>query len=365
MMLTNNKIIFIAEAGVNHNGDIDKAFQLIDVAADAGADIIKFQFYKTEKLLNKNTPKAEYQKINTNISETQFEMLKKLELDSSDLEKLICRCNKKNIEFLATPFDEDSLDTLISYGIKRIKIPSGEITNGPLLLKSAKSNLPLILSTGMSNINEIEEALGLIVFGHLEKNKNIKSRNEIKKYLYTKRFYSILNKFITVLHCTSQYPAPLNSINLNTMREISKKFNVPIGYSDHSDGSVVAIASAALGAKIIEKHFTLDRDLPGPDHKASIEPKELNSLIKSIRDVEVAMGKEKKQVLKSEENNRLVARKSLTASKEIKKGTEFSRDNLIALRPGNGISPMKFWDFIGRRANKSYKVGEPIEIYGD
>ncbi|PPR78476.1 MAG: N,N'-diacetyllegionaminic acid synthase [Alphaproteobacteria bacterium MarineAlpha2_Bin1] len=360
-MVTDNKIIFIAEAGVNHNGDIDNAFQLIDVAANAGADIIKFQYYKTEKLLKKDTPKAEYQKRNTSISETQFEMLKKFELANSDIKKLIERCDDKGIEFLATPFDEESLNELISYGIKRIKIPSGEITNGPLLLKSARSNLPLILSTGMSNIKEIEDALGLIVFGYLEKNKEIDSHSEIKKHLYTENFYSTLNNFVTVLHCTSQYPAPLNSINLNTMREISKKFNVPIGYSDHSEGSVVAIASAALGAKVIEKHFTLNKNLPGPDHKASIEPKELSCLIKSIRDVELVMGSYKKKALEIEVGNRSIARKSLTARKEIKKGTEFSRDNLIALRPGNGVSPMKIWDFIGKKSNKSYKIGELIE----
>lgn len=360
-MINKNKIIFIAEAGVNHNGDIDRAFQLIDTAADAGADIIKFQYYKTEKLLIKDTPKAEYQKNNTNILESQFEMLKKLELNRSDIKKIIDRCNKKNIEFLATPFDEESLDELVSFGIKRIKIPSGEITNGPLLVKAARSNLPLIVSTGMSNMNEIEDALGLIVFTYLEKNRDISSKSEIKKYLYTDSFYSLLSKYITLLHCTSQYPAPLDSINLNSMSEISRKFNVPIGYSDHSEGSVVTIASAALGATVIEKHFTLDKNLPGPDHKASIEPNELNHLIKSIREVEVALGSEIKQSLKSEECNKFVARKSLTARKEIIKGTEFTRDNLIALRPGNGVSPMKIWDLIGKKANKNYKSGEPIQ----
>ncbi|MAR79016.1 MAG: N-acetylneuraminate synthase [Rhodospirillaceae bacterium] len=356
-----NKILFIAEAGVNHNGDINKALELVDVAAESGADIIKFQYYKTESLLQVDTPKSTYQLSNTSILESQFEMLKKLELDSCDLKKIINRCVVKGIEFLATPFDENSLDELIDYGIKRIKIPSGEITNGPLILKSALSNLPIILSTGMSHLSEIEDALGLIAHGRTNQDTKISSSN-IKNILYTDNFYSNLNDNVTVLHCTSQYPAPLNSINLNAMQEISNKFNVPVGYSDHTEGSAIAIASAALGAQIIEKHFTLDRSLPGPDHKASLEPKELFSLVSDIRSIQLALGGNEKILFDCEKENRVIARKSLTARCEIKKGAIFSKENLIALRPGNGISPMNYWDILGSRAEKDFKTGETIII---
>ena len=361
MMNNKNKILFIAEAGVNHNGDINKALQLVDVAAESGADIIKFQYYKTENLLHVDTPKSGYQLSNTSISESQFEMLKKLELNSDDLEKIISRCIDKGIEFLATPFDENSLDELINYGVKRIKIPSGEITNGPLILKSAISKLPIILSTGMSHLSEIEDALGLIAYGRTNQEKNISTLN-IKNILYTHDFYSSLNDNVTVLHCTSQYPAPVNSINLNAMQEISKKFNVSVGYSDHTEGTAIAIASAALGARVIEKHFTLDRSLPGPDHKASLEPNELFSLVRDIRSIQLALGTNEKKLFNCEKENRLIARKSLTARCEIRKGTKFSKENLIAIRPGNGISPMNYWDILGSIADKDFKTGETILI---
>lgn len=355
-------ILIIAEAGVNHNGDINKALELVDVAADAGADIIKFQSFKSEKLVNKDTIKASYQYERTDKNETQFQMLKNLELEKIQIERIINQCAKKKIEFLSTAFDEESLEMLVEFGIKRIKIPSGEITNGPMIFKAAQKNLPMIISTGMSTLKEIESALKLIAFIKNNSNKFNFSNESIKKVLSSELSLSKLSNDVTLLHCTTEYPAPFESINLNAMKTLKSKFCLPVGYSDHSVGISVSIASAALGATVIEKHITLDKSLPGPDHQASIEPNELFDLVESVRAIEQAMGSYEKNIVECEKKNKSIVRKSLVASKKISKGELFSSNNMTSMRPGYGLSPMMYWDLIGIKANKSYENGESILI---
>ena len=329
-------VFIIAEAGVNHNGSIKLAKKLIDVAVEAGANAVKFQTFKAEKLVSKNAQKAEYQKETTDNKESQFDMIKKLELDVDTHHKLIKYCNEKNIMFLSTPFDHDSIDMLDYLGLNIFKIPSGEITNLPYLRHVGKLNKKVILSTGMSNLCEIEEALNiLIVAGTLKKN-------------------------IIILHANTMYPTPMSDVNLKAMITIQNHFNIDVGYSDHTLGIEVDIAAVAMGAKVIEKHFTLDKTMEGPDHKASLEPDELKEMVKSIRNIELALGTGIKEVSKSEEPNKSVVRKSLIANNSIKMGEVFTELNIVVKRPGHGISPMRWDEIIGQVAQKDYEVGEVI-----
>ena len=327
-----NKTIIIAEAGVNHNGSIEMAKQLIDVAADAGADYVKFQTFKTENLVSKNAQKAQYQKENMpEASETQFEMLKKLELSIEQHHELIDYCKQKNIRFLSTAFDLESIDLLNSLQLDLFKIPSGEITNLPYLKKIGALKKNVIISTGMCVMSEINDAIEALNKAGTEKNN------------------------ITILHCTTDYPTAMEDVNLNAMKNIAQHFNVPVGYSDHTLGIDVPIAAVAMGASVIEKHFTIDKSLPGPDHKASLEPNELKAMISGIRNIEKAMGSYDKKPTATEHKNMLVARKSIHLSKSVEKGHTISESDLVMKRPGDGISPMLMDTVIGKKTKSNFK----------
>ncbi len=338
-MLQNHTTI-IAEAGVNHNGDLELAKKLIDVAADAGADYVKFQTFKADKLVSKSAIKAEYQQKNmTDSDDSQYTMLKKLELNETMHDDLMIRCKQKNIRFLSTGFDDESIDYLDSLKIDLFKIPSGEITNKHYLEHIAKKGKPVIISTGMANMEEIKAALAIF---------------------YQNKF---TNNKIKVLHCNTEYPTPMEDVNLLAMLYMKEELGVEVGYSDHTNGIEVPIAAVALGATVIEKHFTLDRNLPGPDHKASLEPDELKAMIQAIRNIEKAIsGSGIKEPSPSEKKNITVARKSIVASKKIKQGEIFTQENLTVKRPGNGISPMRWDEVIGQKAKHDFQEDELIEI---
>lgn len=331
-----NNIYIIAEAGVNHNGDIRIAYQLVDAAKEAGADAVKFQTFKAEKLVAKAAPKAEYQKKVTNTDESQAEMLKRLELTQEEYIDLKHYCDAKGIQFLSTPFDEESVDFLNGLGLPVMKIPSGEITNLPLLVKIAHTGKKIFMSTGMCKMEEVEAAIGV-----LEKN----GAGEI-----------------VVLHCNTEYPTPFEDVNLLAMNRMAQILKKQTGYSDHTSGIEIPIAAAAMGAVVIEKHFTLSRDMAGPDHKASLEPDELSQMVKSIRNVEAARGNGEKMPSESEKKNICVARKSIVASRRICAGEAFSNNNLTTKRPGNGISPMCWEDVIGKKAKRDFEEDELIEL---
>jgi len=329
-------VFIIAEAGVNHNGSIKIAKDLINVAVESGADAVKFQTFKAEKLVSKTAEKADYQKKTTEASESQFDMLKKLELDIEAHQELLVYCQEKNIMFLSTPFDHDSIDMLSDLGLETFKIPSGEITNFPYLQHIGSLKKQVILSTGMSTLQEVGDALTVLINA------------------------GVLKENITVLHANTMYPAPMTDVNLNAMLTMQKKFGVAVGYSDHTLGIEVDIAAVALGASIIEKHFTLDRAMRGPDHKASLEPKELKSMVVAIRNIEKALGSSEKKPSSSESINISIARKSIVASRSISKGEVFSENNIAIKRPGNGLSPMKWYDVIGTKAVRDYKEDQLI-----
>lgn len=331
-----SKVFVIAEAGVNHNGSIEVAKELVDVAARAGADAVKFQTFKAENLVCKNAEKANYQMETTDTSESQFEMLKKLELTLDMHQQLITYCKQKNIMFLSTPFDIDSLYFLVDLGVEIIKIPSGEITNYPLLREVGKTGKEVIISSGMSTLDEVREALDIL-----------------------KEFGS---KRITVLHCNTEYPTPYEDVNLNAMVTMREKLNINVGYSDHTSGIEIPIAATALGASVIEKHFTLDKSMEGPDHKASLEPMELEKMIASIRIVEKAMGNGVKEPSDSESKNINIVRKSIVAKHNIPSGNVFTEENLTTKRPGTGISPMRWNEVIGKVASRDIMEDELIEI---
>ena len=323
-------VFIIAEAGVNHNGSIDLAKELIDVALDAGADAVKFQTFKAENLVIKDAQKAEYQKRTTDKKESQFDMIKKLELDIETHKNLISYCQSKNIIFLSSPFDIESIYTLNDLGLEIFKIPSGEITNLPYLRQIGKLNKKVILSTGMSDIKDIKNALDVITCeGTIKEN-------------------------ITVLHANTMYPTPMSDVNLKAMTTIGNTFDIAFGYSDHTMGIEVDIAAVAMGANCIEKHFTLDRSMNGPDHKASLEPDELKSMVKAIRNIEKALGSNIKKPSKSEKSNIKSARKSIVAKTKIKQGDVLTEKNLTIKRPGNGISPMRWDEIVGTKATKNY-----------
>lgn len=355
------KVFIIAEAGVNHNGSLELAKKLIDVAVDAGADAVKFQTFKAEKLASKSAEKAEYQIRNTGETDSQYDMLKKLELDENAHELLVQYCVKKKIQFLSTPFDQESLDLLVNkFDLPYIKIPSGEITNAPFLLDIAKTQKKVILSTGMSRLGEIEQALGVIAFGYIGSIEAPTASAFEKAYVSMEGRQAIVDN-VTLLHCTTEYPAPLQDVNLRAMETLQRAFSLPVGYSDHTVGTAVPIAAVALGAVMIEKHFTLDRDLPGPDHKASLEPLELKEMVEAIRQVEVAMGSPMKQPSSIELQNRLIGRKSLVVAKYISKGDIFSTENLTIKRPGKGISPIHYWDWLGKTAGQNYSPDDEVK----
>lgn len=332
------KTFIIAEAGVNHNGSLELAKKLVHVAVDAGADAVKFQTFKADNLVSRGTPKAVYQKQTTSAEESQYEMIKKLELDENTHRDLIRYCDQKKIMFLSTPFDHDSIDLLNSFGMPIFKIPSGEITNLPYLRHVGRLGKEVILSTGMADLGEIEDALDVLRQAGVAKEK------------------------ITVLHATTEYPCPMDEVNLRAMQSVHVAFGVQVGYSDHTPGIEVAIAAVAMGATVIEKHFTLDRNLPGPDHKASLEPEELKAMVAAIRNIEIALGDGIKRLTPSEARNRPVARKSLVASQAIKAGEVFSAQNMTTKRPGTGISPMRWDDVMGRTAPRDIAADELIEL---
>ena len=328
--------LIIAEAGVNHNGSLEMAMQLIEKAAEAGVDYVKFQTFKSEKLVSRHATKAEYQKANTDGEDSQLKMLQQLELSPDDHLQLIEHCNHCRIKFLSTAFDLDSIDFLDSLNLDLWKIPSGEITNLPYLRRIAQKGSRVIMSTGMCEPKDIEAALNVL----------------------TTNGTPLEN--ITLLHCNTEYPTPWGDVNLRAMHDIAKRFNVSVGYSDHTKGIEVPIAAVALGATVIEKHFTLDNNLPGPDHKASLEPQQLKAMVDAIRHIEQALGNGVKQISESERKNIAIARKSIVAASEIKKGELFTEENLTVKRPGGGISPMKWDEVIGTTATRNYQPDELI-----
>lgn len=331
--------LIIAEAGVNHNGSIAQAKRLIDAAADAGVDYVKFQTFKTEDLVLKSARKAEYQQNNIHDgNNSQYSMLKKLELSPEQHKELTSYCNERGVKFFSTAFDFGSIDFLASLHLGLWKIPSGEITNYPYLKKIAGFHEPVILSTGMSTLEEIKSAMEVLLNNGLQKEQ------------------------ITVLHCNTEYPTPMSDVNLSAMNEMRQQLGVTIGYSDHTRGIEVSVAAVALGAEVIEKHFTLDRNLPGPDHKASLEPLELKAMVSAIRNIEQAVGVSHKVVSASEAKNKAVARKSIVAARAIKKGEIFTEENLTVKRPGNGISPMRWPDIIGLIAIRDFAENELIGL---
>lgn len=333
-------VTIIAEAGVNHNGSIELARQLVDKAVEAGVDIIKFQTFKSEKLVSKSARQAEYQKknIGRRSDDSQLNMLKKLELSESDHDILIAYCKEKGIKFFSTAFDMDSIDYLHSLNLGLWKIPSGEITNYPYIKKIAQYGEPVIISTGMCEMDDIRAAINVLLKNGLRKEQ------------------------ITILHCNTEYPTPYIDVNLRAMLEIQKEFGVNIGYSDHTKGIEVPIAAVALGATVIEKHFTLNRDMEGPDHKASLEPEELKAMVSAIRNIEQALGDGHKHITDSEHKNVGIARKSIVAACSIKKGELLTEENLTVKRPGTGISPMRWEEVIGTKAIRSFDEEELIEL---
>ena len=347
-----NRVLIIAEAGVNHNGSIEIAKQMVDKAVDAGVDIIKFQTFKSEKLVSKAARQAEYQQRNIGKQgEGQLEMLKKLELSKQDHEELIAYCNKKGIRFFSTAFDMESIDYLHSLNMGLWKIPSGEITNYPYLRKIASYGEPIILSTGMCELSDIKAAVNVI-------NKFWPTANSQQPTANSQQ----PTADITILHCNTEYPTPYQDVNLKAMLEIAETFKVKFGYSDHTQGIEVPIAAVALGASVIEKHFTLDKTMEGPDHKASLEPEELKAMVQAIRHIEQALGTGHKTISESERKNIEIARKSIVAACPIKAGELLTEDNLTVKRPGSGISPMRWNEVVGTFAVKDFEEEEPIVL---
>lgn len=351
----------IAEAGVNHNGDLNLAKQLIDVAADAGADAVKFQTFRAEQLVSRNAPKAEYQTRTTDKAESQFEMIRKLELTEADHEVLIARAHARGIAFLSTPFDVPSLHLLTKrFGLQTIKISSGEITNAPFMLEVARCARKIILSTGMSTLGDVEAALGVLAFGFTGEPQAVPGREAFARVFASEAGQRALHEQVTLLHCTTEYPAPFAEVNLRAMDTLAVAFGLAVGYSDHTPGTHIPVAAVARGARVVEKHFTLDRNLPGPDHKASLEPGELRQMVAAIRDVEQAMGDGIKCPTASEWKNLDVARKSLVAARAIVAGEVFTPENLTCKRPGMGRSPFDFWSVCGQSASRDFSVDEPV-----
>ncbi|WP_046174419.1 N-acetylneuraminate synthase [Domibacillus indicus] len=351
----------IAEAGVNHNGSFELARVLVDAAKAAGADAVKFQTFKAENLVTKQARQAEYQVANIGEETSQFYMLKRLELSFNEFVQLKNYCDQREIEFLSTPFDKESVDFLLDeLKIQTVKIPSGELTNVPFIHYIATKQKPMILSTGMADMEDIHSALAFIAYGLVfpEKEVNV---TEVQTFYNEEEAKRILKKYVTVLHCTTEYPVPIEEVNLRAMDYLQHELQVDIGLSDHSEGIYVPISATARGAKVIEKHFTISRMLPGPDHQASLEPHELTEMVKAIRAAEQSLGQAEKKPTKSEQKNRVAARKSLTAACSIKKGEFFSKENLVIKRPGSGMAPAFYWSLLGTEASKDYEAEDLID----
>ena len=351
-----DRCLIIAEAGVNHNGSLDMALQLVDAAAEAGADLVKFQTFRAAELASQIAPKASYQKRSSDAGESQLDMLRRLELGQDAHRTLIDHCMTRGIGFLSTPFDQPSLDFLTrDLGLGLIKFGSGELTNAPLLLAGGRSGAKIILSTGMGTLSEVEEALGVLAYGMT--GGTAPCRANFASVLQDAAAWDLLRQRVTLLHCTTEYPAPVNETNLRVLETLRRAFTLDVGYSDHTPGNAVSFAAVALGATVIEKHFTLDRTLPGPDHAASLEPAELTSLVSGIRAIGLAMGTGIKQPGKAELANRVVARKSLIAARDLPAGHVLTEADMRAKRPGGGISAMEFWDAQGQTLSEAVAEG--------
>jgi N-acetylneuraminate synthase len=354
------RTLVIAEAGVNHNGSLDMALRLVDVAAEAGADVVKFQTFKAEQLVTARAAKAAYQSANTGDSGGQLEMLRRLELVPRDHERLLAHCRDRSIRFMSTAFDEASLDLLATLDMPAVKIPSGDITHAPLLLRATRLNLPLIVSTGMCTLMDIEAALSVIAYAATQV-RTPASRADCEAAYASPAGQLALRQRVTLLHCTTQYPAPADAVNLRAMQTMAQAFGLPVGYSDHTQGIEVALAAVALGARVIEKHFTLDRQLPGPDHAASLEPAELQQLVEGIRNVEQALGSAVKVPAPAEIGNRAVARRAIVAARPIRAGERLTLEVLAYKRPADGRSPLDCWDLLGQPAARDYAADEAID----
>ncbi|MER0432083.1 N-acetylneuraminate synthase [Aeromonas caviae] len=354
-------IRIIAEAGVNHNGDEALAVALIDAAHRAGVDVVKFQTFKATNLVTRQAKQAAYQTANTGKEESQFAMLSRLELSFDAHLRLIAHCEALGIAFLSTAFDTESLDFLVNrLKLQTLKIPSGELTNAPFVLAHARTGCELIVSTGMATLAEVEAALGVIAFGLTAPQDAQPGEAAFMAAYASEAGQAALANKVTLLHCTTEYPAPMVDINLKAMDTLSHAFRLPVGYSDHSQGITIPVAAVARGACLIEKHFTLDRNMEGPDHKASLEPDELAAMVKGIRDVELALGDGIKGPRPSEIKNKEIARKSLVAACDIEEGAILCADNLAIKRPGDGMSPYAYWQLLGQPAKRAYQAGEPI-----
>lgn len=353
-------IYIIAEVGVNHNGSLKTACELVDLAAEAGADAVKFQTFTAAEVISRTAPKAPYQRKLTPPEESQQEMARKLELTAADHKELFEHCRMQGIEFISTPFDLQSVDLLVNtLDVSRLKIASGDITNAPLLLEAARTGKPVLLSTGMSSLGEIETALGVLAFGYTG-GTGRPCPAAFRSSYSSRKGQQALQRQVTLLHCTTEYPAPFEDINLLAMGTLKSAFGLRVGYSDHSSGIAVPIAAAALGASVIEKHFTLDRNLPGPDHRASLEPVEFKEMVTAIRQVEKSLGSPVKFAAASELRNLPLVRRSLVARTPIKRGEFFTEENLGVKRPGGGVQPLYYWDYLGKKAGRDYQPDEEI-----
>lgn len=362
-----NKVSIIAEIGVNHNGSEDLAKKLVDSAKNAGADIVKFQTFIASNLVTQDAKKAKYQERISASGDSQFSMLNALELSFNSFKNIARYCENVGIKFMSTAFDKECLDFLVDeIQVNVLKIPSGEITNAPLILEHAKKGLDIFLSTGMASMEEIEDALGVIAYGYMNQGKSNKnlSKENFSNAIKSKAGKRLIKEKVTIFHCTTEYPAPVDEINLNALTQISNTFNTKIGYSDHSKGILIPVSAVAMGALVIEKHFTLDNSMDGPDHFASLEPEEFKEMVDGIRDCEKYMGDGIKKATKSEVQNKLASRKSLVAGRDITSGELFTKDNIDIKRPGGGISPMFFWKILGTNSDRDYSKDELI-IYDE
>ena len=357
-----NNVFVIAEAGVNHNGCLERAIQLIDAAVAAGADAVKFQTFRSEAVISGFAPKAEYQLATTGGEESQLDMVRKLELDHAAHRQLLDHCKARGILFLSTPFDVVSANFLVNdLAMPQIKIPSGEVTNAPFLLHLARLGLPVILSTGMSTLGEVEEALGVLAYGMGAEEGLAPSRAAFRQAFLCERGQALLRERVTLLHCTTEYPAPFAEVNLRAMDTLAAAFGLKVGFSDHTPGIAIPLAAVARGACVIEKHFTLDRNLPGPDHLASLEPTELMAMVAGIRQVESALGHGRKVPAPSEIKNIAIARRSLVAASAVALGDDWNADTLCCKRPGTGRSPFDYWSLLGKKANRTHVADEMID----
>ena len=355
-----DRVFVVAEAGVNHDGVLADALRMIDVAAEAGCDAVKFQTFSAEALATRRAAKAAYQTANTGSDGAQQDMIRALELDRDAHLALVERCAARGVEFMSTAFDMASLDLLLELGVRRLKIPSGDLTWGAMLLRAARTGLPLIVSTGMATLDEVEEALGVVAFG-LTRPGVPDSRRGCVEAARSEAGRAALADRVTVLHCTTQYPAPVEAVNLRAMDVMAGAFGLPVGYSDHTLGTTVALAAVARGARVIEKHFTLDRSRPGPDHPASLEPDELAAMVRGVREVERALGDGVKAPADAERSNISVARRALVAARPIAAGEVLTDDAVTAKRPADGLSPMDWWGMRGAPARRPYAPDEAVE----